>query len=81
MADGPGGRRPRFRVAQHEARELGKRDREMSERVRIRVFSVDDHPLLREGIAAIINNQADMTMVAQAANVARRHRTIPQAQT
>jgi DNA-binding NarL/FixJ family response regulator len=40
----------------------------MSERARIRVFSVDDHPLLREGIAAIINNQADMSMVAQAAN-------------
>jgi DNA-binding NarL/FixJ family response regulator len=35
---------------------------------RIRVFSVDDHPLLREGIAAIINNQQDMVMVAQAAN-------------
>lgn len=34
----------------------------------IRVFSVDDHPLLREGIAAIINNQPDMQMVAQAAN-------------
>jgi DNA-binding NarL/FixJ family response regulator len=33
----------------------------------IRVFSVDDHPLLREGIAAIINSQSDMTMVAQAA--------------
>jgi DNA-binding NarL/FixJ family response regulator len=33
----------------------------------IRVFSVDDHPLLREGIAAIINNQSDMQMVAQAA--------------
>jgi DNA-binding NarL/FixJ family response regulator len=33
----------------------------------IRVFSVDDHPLLREGIAAIINNQPDMQMVAQAA--------------
>ena len=32
----------------------------------IRVFSVDDHPLLREGIAAIINNQHDMIMVAQA---------------
>jgi DNA-binding NarL/FixJ family response regulator len=29
---------------------------------------VDDHPLLREGIAAIINNQPDMSMVAQAAN-------------
>jgi DNA-binding NarL/FixJ family response regulator len=40
----------------------------MSERTRIRVFSVDDHPLLREGIAAIINNQPDMSMVAQAAN-------------
>lgn len=40
----------------------------MSERARIKVFSVDDHPLLREGIAAIINNQPDMVMVAQAAN-------------
>ncbi|MFP5265041.1 MAG: response regulator [Blastocatellia bacterium] len=39
----------------------------MSDPVRIRVFSVDDHPLLREGIAAIINNQPDMQMVAQAA--------------
>jgi DNA-binding NarL/FixJ family response regulator len=30
-------------------------------------LSVDDHPLLREGIAAIINNQSDMLIVAQAA--------------
>ena len=35
---------------------------------RIRVFSVDDHPLLREGIAAIINNQPDMLVVAQASD-------------
>jgi DNA-binding NarL/FixJ family response regulator len=40
----------------------------MSEEKRIRVFSVDDHPLLREGIAAIIDNQPDMVMVAQAAS-------------
>lgn len=33
----------------------------------IRVFSVDDHPLLREGIAALVNNQPDMEMVGEAA--------------
>jgi DNA-binding NarL/FixJ family response regulator len=40
----------------------------MSEPEPIRIFSVDDHPLLREGIAAIINSQPDMVMVAQAAD-------------
>jgi DNA-binding NarL/FixJ family response regulator len=33
---------------------------------RIRVLTADDHPLLREGIAAIINNQPDMILVSQA---------------
>jgi DNA-binding NarL/FixJ family response regulator len=40
----------------------------VSEPAKIRVFSVDDHPLLREGIAAIVNNEPDMVMVAQASN-------------
>ena len=38
----------------------------MSESGLIRVFSVDDHPLLREGIAALVNNQPDMTLIAEA---------------
>jgi len=33
---------------------------------RIRVFSVDDHALVREGIAMVINAQPGMTMVGQA---------------
>ena len=38
----------------------------MSDHTCIRVFSVDDHPLLREGVAAIINSQPNMLLVAQA---------------
>lgn len=34
----------------------------------IRILSVDDHLLLREGIAAVLEDQADMTLVGQAAN-------------
>ncbi len=40
----------------------------MSDQNNIRVLCVDDHPLLREGIAAIINHQPDMLLVAEAAN-------------
>jgi DNA-binding NarL/FixJ family response regulator len=34
----------------------------------ITVLIVDDHPLLREGIAAVIQGEADMAVVAQACN-------------
>ena len=32
----------------------------------IKVLSVDDHPLLREGIAALVNAESDMKLVAEA---------------
>jgi DNA-binding NarL/FixJ family response regulator len=38
----------------------------MTDQARIRVFSVDDHPLLSEGITALVNSQPDMQLVAQA---------------
>jgi DNA-binding NarL/FixJ family response regulator len=34
----------------------------------IRVLCVDDHPLMREGIAAVVRNEQDMVLVAEAAN-------------
>ena len=34
----------------------------------IRILSVDDHPLLRQGVAALVGGQADMSLVAEASN-------------
>src|SRR6266498_5553502 len=48
------------RAMLREAREL------MKDQAHMRVLSVDDDPLLNEGITAVINNQSDMQLVAQA---------------
>ena len=32
----------------------------------IRILTVDDHPMLREGIAALLGSELDMTLVAEA---------------
>jgi DNA-binding NarL/FixJ family response regulator len=40
----------------------------MNEQPRISVLCIDDHPLMREGIDAILGSQADMQLVAHAAN-------------
>src|SRR5262249_47038788 len=38
----------------------------MSAPARVRVLSIDDHPLLRGGISAMIRSQRDMELVAEA---------------
>jgi DNA-binding NarL/FixJ family response regulator len=40
----------------------------MNEASKIRVFSVDDHPLMHEGLATVIKNQPDMQLIAEASN-------------
>src|SRR5262249_8789886 len=34
----------------------------------IRILTVDDHPLLRKGIAALVNGEDDMKLVAEASS-------------
>ena len=48
--------------------ESNRRVEEMSGVTQIRIFSVDDHPLLHEGLATVIRHQSDMVLVAEASN-------------
>ena len=40
----------------------------MSSAHQIRILTVDDHPLLREGIASLVGTELDMTIVGEASN-------------
>lgn len=40
----------------------------MSDKRAIRILAVDDHPVFRQGIAALIANEPDMNLVAEASN-------------
>ena len=47
---------------------MRRRKRVMTGSPPIRILTVDDHPVVREGIAGLVGTQPDMTVAAEAAN-------------
>ncbi len=66
----PGGRLAARRAAEGHTAEVGasRRGAPVGRPGVIRVLIANDHPIVREGLSALINRQADMVIVAEAAD-------------
>src|SRR3954468_19661699 len=59
-------KRGRRRRQYHECGIATRAANSLDSRVMIRVLAVDDHPVVRTGIRAMIANESDMSVVAEA---------------
>ena len=61
----------------HRRSEPGSKYQAERPREVIRVLTVDDHPLLRDGIAALIGSEEDMELIGEASNGREGARAVP----
>src|SRR5437899_8217861 len=54
-----------------EAQMAAKASQKTNNRLKRRIFLVDDHPVLREGLTRLINHQADMEVCGQTGTAAK----------